>query len=141
MNYVFWLSVHLSIRPNPAITSFHLYMGPLVHSTNRDLFAACPSVCPSGEVSGHLLEKTWREWFEILHVDISWAPSVLIRLWSRYFDLVKWVKFGVSGHFLENAWWEWPEILHADVSRPSSEMICLWSWSVDLSNFGTILNW
>ena len=40
-------SVRPSVRPKPEITSFHLYMGPLVHSTNRDRFAACPSVRPS----------------------------------------------------------------------------------------------
>ena len=45
----------------------------------------------------------------------------------------------VSGHLPENAWREWPEILHADVSWPSSELISLWPWSVDFSNFGTIL--
>ena len=45
----------------------------------------------------------------------------------------------VSGHLPENAWRDWPEILHADVSSPSSELISLWSWSVDFSNFGTIL--
>ena len=28
----------------------------------------------------------------------------------RYFDLVKWVKFGYSGHFLEAAWKEWPDV-------------------------------
>ena len=33
--------------PKPEITSFHLYMGPLVHPTNRDRFAACPSARPS----------------------------------------------------------------------------------------------
>ena len=33
-----------SVRPKPEITFFHLYMGPLVHPTNRDRFAACPSV-------------------------------------------------------------------------------------------------
>ena len=45
----------------------------------------------------------------------------------------------VSGHLPENAWREWPKILHADVSWPSSELISLWPWSVDFSNFGTIL--
>ena len=45
----------------------------------------------------------------------------------------------VSGHLPENAWRDWPEILLADVSWPSSELISLWSWSVDFSNFGTIL--
>ena len=30
-----------SAHPKPEITSFHLYMGPLVHPTNRDHFAAC----------------------------------------------------------------------------------------------------
>ena len=37
-----------SVRPKPEITFFHLYMGPLVHPTIRDHFAACPSVRPSG---------------------------------------------------------------------------------------------
>ena len=39
-HYVFGLSV----RPKPEIPSFDLYMGPLVHPTNRDRFTACPSV-------------------------------------------------------------------------------------------------
>ena len=34
-------------RPKPAIPSFDLYMGPLVHPTNGDRFTACPSVRPS----------------------------------------------------------------------------------------------
>ena len=101
-HYVFGLSVRPSVRPSirpkPEIPSFDLYMGPLVHPTNRNRFTACPSVrlsvCPSGEVSGHLLENAWRDW---------------------------------------------PEILYADVSWPSSVLISLWLWSVDFSNFGTIL--
>ena len=39
-HYVFGLSV----RPKPEIPSFDLYMGPLVHPTNRNRFTACPSV-------------------------------------------------------------------------------------------------
>ena len=37
----------LSVRPKPEIPSFDLYMGPLVHPTNRNRFTACPSVRPS----------------------------------------------------------------------------------------------
>ena len=33
-----------SVRPKPEIPSFDLYMGLLVHPTNRDRFTACPSV-------------------------------------------------------------------------------------------------
>ena len=69
-----------SVRPKPEITFFHPYMGPLVHPTNRNRFAACLSVRLSGEVSRHLPENAWREWSEILHVDVSWAPLALIRL-------------------------------------------------------------
>ena len=36
-----------SVRPKPEIPSFDLYMGPLVHPTNRDRFTACLSVRPS----------------------------------------------------------------------------------------------
>ena len=43
-HYVFGSSVCTSVRPKPEIPSFHLSMGPLVHPTNRDRFAACPSV-------------------------------------------------------------------------------------------------
>ena len=53
-------SVRPSVRPKPEIPSFDLYMGPLVHPTNRNRFTVCPSVRlsvrPSGEVSGHLPE-------------------------------------------------------------------------------------
>ena len=52
---------------------------------------------------------------------------------------MKRVKFGVTGHFPENAWREWPEMLHTDVSWPFTELSSSWSWSVDFSNFGTIL--
>ena len=50
---VLGLSVHSSIRRKPEIPSFHLYMGPLVHQTNCDRFAACPSVCQSIHLSVH----------------------------------------------------------------------------------------
>ena len=91
-----------SVRPKPEIPSFDLYMGPLVHPTNRNRFTACPSVRPS--------------------VCLSVRPSG-----------------EVSGHLPENAWRDWPEILLADVSWLSSELISLWLWSVNFSNFGTIL--
>ena len=92
------LSIRPSVRPKPEIASFDLYMCPLVHPTNRNRFTACPSVrpsvCPSvrlsvrpsGEVSGHLPEKVWREWPEILHADVSWPSSELISLWPRSVD-------------------------------------------------------
>ena len=72
-------SVRPSVRPKPEIPSFDLYMGPLIHPTNRNRFTACPSVCPSlcpsvrpsGVVSGHLPENAWREWPQILHADVS----------------------------------------------------------------------
>ena len=35
-----------SVRPKPEIPSFGLYMGPLVHPTNRNRLTACPSVRP-----------------------------------------------------------------------------------------------
>ena len=91
-------SVRPSVRPKPEIPSFDLYMGPLVHQTNRNRFTACPSVrpsvClsvrlsvrPSGEVSGHLPENAWREWPEILHADVSWWSPELISLWPQSVD-------------------------------------------------------
>ena len=46
-HYVFGLSVRPSVRSKPEIPSFDLYIGPLVHPTNRYRFTACPSVRPS----------------------------------------------------------------------------------------------
>ena len=43
--------------------------------------SSCPSVRPSGEVSGHLPENSWRDWAEILHADVSWTSPELISLW------------------------------------------------------------
>ena len=75
-----------SVRPKPEIPSFDLYMGPLVHPTNCDHFTACPSVCLSVEVSGHLPENAWRKCPEILHADASWPSSELISLWPQSVD-------------------------------------------------------
>ena len=50
-HYVFGLSVRPSVRPKPEIPSFDLYIGPLVHPTNRYRFTACPSVRPSVRLS------------------------------------------------------------------------------------------
>ena len=44
-------SVRPSVRPKPEIPSFDLYIGPLVHPTNRYRFTACPSVRPSVRLS------------------------------------------------------------------------------------------
>ena len=46
-HYVFGLSVRPSVRPKHEIPSFDLYIGPLVHPTNRYRSTACPSVRPS----------------------------------------------------------------------------------------------
>ena len=77
-----------SVRPSVRLfearnTLFPPVLGSVVHPTNCDRFTACPSVRQSGEVSGHLLENTWREWPEILHADVSWPPSELISLWLQ----------------------------------------------------------
>ena len=70
---------------------------------------------------------------------LVYGYGLLIFVILALFWLSETGQFGVSGHFLENAWKEWPEILHTDVSWPLSELNCSWSWSVDFSNFGTIL--
>ena len=121
---MFWgcPSVRPSVRPKPEITYFHLYMGPLVHPSNRDRFAACPSVRRGFRAFARerMEEMVWNFacWCilgtfrtDYIMVMVCWFYS----FW-RHLGLVKWVIFGVSGHFPENAWWEWPEILHADVS-------------------------
>ena len=77
------------------IPCFHLYMGPLVHLTNRSRFTACLSVRPSVHPSvrpsvrrgfraftgEHMEGMAWN-----FHADVSWPPSELIRLWSRSVD-------------------------------------------------------
>ena len=154
MHYVFGLSVRPSVRPKPEINSFHLYMGPLVHPTNRDRFAPCTSVRPSVRPS---VRRGYRVFAGEPMEGMVWNVACwcilgifreLIGLWSwsvdflpfwRHFDLVKWVKFGVSGHFPENAWWEWPKSLYVDVSWPPIELISLCLRSVDFSNLGVFL--
>ena len=83
----FWVvhpSICPSVCPSEAQNSFlHGSVGP---SDQPWHFTACPSVLPSGEVPGHLLENAWREWPEILHADVSWPPSELIRIWPRSVD-------------------------------------------------------
>ena len=37
-------------------------------------------------VSRHFVENPLRKWLEILHADVSWSPSGLIRLWSQFLD-------------------------------------------------------
>ena len=123
---------------------FVLFMPPPL-GAGGIMFSVCPpvrpSVCPSVRPSVRslkypLLTCTWVRWSTrptvtvLRHVRPSVCPSV--RLSVR-------PSGEVSGHLPENAWRDWPEILYADVSWPSSELISLWLWSVDFSNFGTIL--
>ena len=144
-----------SVRSKPEIPSFDLYIGPLVHPTNRDSFTACPSVrlsvylsvCPSGEVFRHLPETAWREWPEILHADVSWPPPELISLWPGLLIFLILALFWLCGTgqiwgfraFPGQRMEEWQLILHADGSSPPPELISLWPRSIDFSNFGTIL--
>ena len=146
-HYVLGLSVCLSVHLKPEIPSFHLCMGPLVHPTNPDCLRHVrpsviysnaviftvdvhPSVCPSGEVLGHLPENAWRQWPEILHAAVSWPPSEVIRLWLWSVDICgPWRTRGRNGL----------KILHVDVSWSLSQLIRLWSPFVDFSHFGAIL--
>ena len=119
-HYVFGLSVRPSVRPKPEIPSFDLYMGPLVHPTNRNRFTACPSVRPS--VCPSVRPERFPGICRRMHGGIGLKFYMLM-----YLD------------HPENAWRKWTEILHADVSWPPSELISLWPRSVDFSNFGAIL--
>ena len=113
--------VRPSVRsPYPEIASFDLYIGPLVHPTNRDPFTACPSVCPPVRLSvrrgfrafaGERLEgmaSIFACWCILTTTRTDWIMVMVCWFSShwRHFDLVKRVKFGISGHFLENAWRE-----------------------------------
>ena len=71
---------------------------------------------------------------------LFYGHSLLILFWC-YFDIAKWVKFGVSVHFVENSLRKWPEILHAYVFWIPAELIRLSSQFVDISNLGTILTY
>ena len=68
-----------SVSPRPEIPSFHLYMRPLVQPW--PFYGQ--SVRPPGDVSWHFPENAWRDWPQILHANLSWPSSELIRLWSR----------------------------------------------------------
>ena len=135
-----------SIRPKPEIPSFHLYT--LIHPTNRDRFAACPSVRPSERLlcicrrthGGNGLKFCMPMYLDHFQNWLDYGHGLLIFfLFGATLTLFKRVKLGVSRHFPENASTEWLGILYANVSRPFSEMFRLWSLFVDFSNFGTIL--
>ena len=126
-----------SVRPKPEIPSFDLYMGLLVHPTNRDGMSVHPSenylISRRQERSKYAVQLASRQLR-------SNSPKTSVRLSVRPSAFPSVRPSGeVSGHLPENAWRKWPESLHADVSWPSSELISLWPQSVDFSNFGTIL--
>ena len=75
-HYVFGLSsVRRPVRPKPEIPYFHLYMGPLVHPTNRDRSAACPCICPSVRPKRFMVTVCW--FFSFLRYLTLWNGSNL----------------------------------------------------------------
>ena len=88
-HYVFGLSVRLSIRPSVRSLKYPLLTCTWVRWSTRPTLTVLrhvrpsvhPSLCPSGEVSGHLPENAWQEWPEILHADVYWPSSELISSW------------------------------------------------------------
>ena len=80
-----------SVRLKPEMTSFDLYMRLFCCRSVR------PSVRPSIRRGFRaLIGKAWREWPEILLVDVSWPPPELIRLWSRSVDFQNLALFWLS---------------------------------------------
>ena len=137
-----------SIRLKPEMPSFHLYRGPLIHPTNRDLLAACPSVCLSvlrfpgiyrRMHRGNGLKICMLIYLDHLQNGVVYGHSLLIFLILALFWLSETGQIWGFQAFLRECMGEWSEILHADVSWPLSELISLWSQSVDFSNFGAIL--
>ena len=139
-----------SVRPKPEIPSFDLYMGPLVHPTNRDRFTACASVRLSVRPErflvicrrthgGNGLKFCMLMYLDHVQKKLFYGHGLLIFLILALFWLSETGQIWVSGYFPENRWRKWPDILHADVSWPPSEPISLWPRSYDFSNFGTIL--
>ena len=136
-HYVFGLSV----RPKPEITSFDLYMSPLVHPTNLDRFSACLSVwggfraLDRERMEGMVWNFAWWCILGTFRTDKTMVMVCWFCTFWRHSDLVKQVKFGVSAYYTVNALWEWPEILHPDVSWPPLELTSLWLWSYDFWRF------
>ena len=56
------------------IPSFHMFMGPLVHQTNRDHFSAsgCSSIWRGFQAFSR---KRMKKWPAIWHADVAWPPS------------------------------------------------------------------
>ena len=84
-HYVFGLSVRPSVRPKPEIPSFDLYMGPLVHPTNRNRFTACPSVRPSISMGLWCWELMSRPDPAVLPVGTLHSLRVRVRVSRRIF--------------------------------------------------------
>ena len=119
-----WYTLHQNDRLIP----FLVFMPPPL-GAGGIMFSGCPSVRPSVRPKP-----------EIPSFDLNMGPLVHPTNRNRFTACPSVRPSGeVSGHLPENAWREWPEILHADVSWPSPELISLWPWSVDFTNFGTIL--
>ena len=120
-----------SLRPKPEIPSFHLYMGPLVHPTNRDRFAAFrPSVRP--ETFQGICQRTHGgnglNFWMLMYLDhhqnwLDYGHGLLIFLILALFWLRETGQIWVSGHLPENALRKWPGIVHADVSWSPSELL------------------
>ena len=74
-HYVFGLSVRPSVRPKPEIPSFDMYMGPLVHPTNRNRFYGM-SVRPSVYINGSVVlgadESPWPCGTPSWYTPLSW---------------------------------------------------------------------
>ena len=83
----FGLSVRPSVRSPKYPLSTCTRVRWSIQPTMTVLRHVRPSVRPSGKVSGPFPENAWREWPEILHANVSWPPSELISLCSRFVDL------------------------------------------------------
>ena len=109
-------------------TYVHVFMPPPL-GAGGIIFSGCPSVPPSVRPS-----EAWNTLFWPVHGSVGPPDQPL-----PFYGMSVRPSGEVSGHFPDNALRDWPEIWHADVSWPPSELISLWPWSVNFSNFGTIL--
>ena len=140
-------SLRPSVHPKPEIPFFDLYMGPLVHPTNRNRFTACPSVRPERfpGICRRMHGGIGLKFYMLMYLDHLQNSSgygrgllvllILALFWLSEMGQIFLGFWAYPGERMEEMAWNFT---HWCILS-TTELISLWPRSVDFSNFGAIL--